>query len=69
VVRVTLNGRERTVPEAATVADVAALVGVTAAEAGTAVALDGRVLPRGEWAATPVADAARVEVVRAAAGG
>jgi sulfur carrier protein len=68
-VRVTLNGAERAVPEAATVADVAALVGVTAGEAGTAVALDGRVVPRREWSATAVGDGARLEVVRAAAGG
>jgi sulfur carrier protein len=68
-VRVTLNGSERGVPDAATVADVAALVGVTRGEAGTAVALDGRVVPRREWGATAVADGARVEVVRAAAGG
>lgn len=64
-----VNGAERAVPESATVADVAALVGVAAAEAGTAVALDGRVVPRGEWGATVVVDGARVEVVRAAAGG
>ena len=67
--RVTLNGSERGVPDAATVADVAALVGVTSGEAGTAVALDGRVVPRREWGATVVADGACVEVVRAAAGG
>ena len=66
---VTLNGAERAVREAATVADVAALVGVTPAEAGTAVALNGRVVPRREWGATVVDDGARVEVVRAAAGG
>jgi len=68
-VRGTLNGSERAVPDAATVADVAALVGVTHAEAGTAVALDGRMVPRREWGATVVADGARLEVVRAAAGG
>lgn len=67
--RVTLNGAERTVPEPATVADVAAIAGVRADEAGTAVAVDGRVVPRREWAATTVGDGARVEVVRAAAGG
>jgi sulfur carrier protein len=66
---VTLNGAERAVAEAATVADVAALVGVAADEAGTAVAVDGRVVPRREWDATPVDEGARVEVVRAAAGG
>ena len=67
--RVTLNGSERAVPDAATVAHVAALVGVTHAEAGTAVALDGRLVPRREWGAMVVGDGARVEVVRAAAGG
>ncbi len=65
----TVNGAVRAVPQAATVAEVAALVGVTAGEAGTAVALDGRVVPRRDWGATRVGDGARVEVVRAAAGG
>lgn len=36
---------------------------------GVAIALDGEVLPRSEWAATPLADGARVEVVTATQGG
>jgi sulfur carrier protein len=68
-VRVTVNGAERGVAEGATVAELAALVGVAPSEAGTAVAVDGRVVPRREWDETAVEEGARVEVVRAAAGG
>ena len=66
---VTLNGSERTLAESATVADAAALVGVRPGEPGVAVALEGRVVPGGHWTATRVHEGARVEVVRAAAGG
>ncbi|WP_246496347.1 sulfur carrier protein ThiS [Miltoncostaea marina] len=45
------------------------LVGVDPAEAGLAVAVDGEVVPRGEWGRTPVGEEASVEIVRAAAGG
>jgi sulfur carrier protein len=36
---------------------------------GLAVALDGEVVPRGQWAATPLRDGARVEIVVAVQGG
>lgn len=67
--RVTLNGTERELPESATVADAAALVDVRPGEPGVAVALEGRVVPGGRWRATRVPEGARVEVVRATAGG
>ena len=37
--------------------------------AGTALAVDGRVVPRSQWATTPVPDGAHVELVTAAQGG
>jgi sulfur carrier protein len=36
---------------------------------GVAVAIDGEVVPRSQWATTPVAPQAQVEIVTAAAGG
>jgi sulfur carrier protein len=36
---------------------------------GVAVAIDGDVIPRSEWATTFVADQSHVEIVTAAAGG
>ena len=36
---------------------------------GVAVAVDGEVVPRAEWAATALADGARVEVLTAVQGG
>ena len=36
---------------------------------GVAVALDGEVVPRGEWATTEVRDGQQVEVLRAVQGG
>jgi sulfur carrier protein len=68
-VRVSLNGAPREVPEGATVAAVAALVDVAPDERGVAVALEGRVVPRERWGDTPIPDGARLEIVRATAGG
>lgn len=67
--RVALNGIERDLADGATVTDAAALVGVRAGDPGVAAALDGEVVPAGCWEETRVYDGARVEVVRAAAGG
>lgn len=67
--RVVVNGGERQVPPGASVAQVAALLGVTPGEPGVAAALDGEVVPGDRWARTPVTEGARIEIVRAAAGG
>jgi sulfur carrier protein len=68
-VRVALNGDVRELPAGATVADAAALVGVGAGDRGVAAAVDGEVVPRERWGETPVSPGARLEIVRAAAGG
>jgi sulfur carrier protein len=44
-------------------------LGLGAAPRGVAVALDGEVLPRGEWDTQRLQDGARVEVVGAIQGG
>ncbi len=56
--RIELNGEPRELPEAATLAD-----------AGFAAALEGEVVPHGEWAATPLREGAAVEVLAAIQGG
>lgn len=65
---ITLNGERRELREPATVE-----VAVHAAGApdgrGVAVALDGEVVPRGEWATTQVRDGQQVEVLHAVQGG
>lgn len=38
-------------------------------EAGTAVALDGDVVPRSEWSSTKLASGARVDILTAVQGG
>jgi sulfur carrier protein len=68
-VRISLNGAERDLPDGATVAAAARLVGVDPDERGVAVAVEGAVVPKARWAETPIPEGARVEVVRATAGG
>ena len=50
-----------------TVADLVADLGLSGR--GIAVAIDGEIVARSRWVATPVAEGAVVEVVTAAAGG
>jgi sulfur carrier protein len=66
--RLSVNGVARTAPDGATVADVVAEI-VPGAARGIAVAVDGAVVRRGEWAATRLRDGAAVEVLTAAQGG
>lgn len=64
---VTVNGEERSLPSDATVA--ALIDELRAPSRGVAVAVDGEVVPRGEWDGTPLIDGARIEVVAAIQGG
>lgn len=43
--------------------------GVDPARKGVAIALNGRVVRRDQWAATPLTEGDRVEIVRAVPGG
>jgi sulfur carrier protein len=65
---VTLNGERRELGERATVETVVLAAGATNGR-GVAVALDGEVVPRGEWATTEVRDGQQVEVLHAVQGG
>lgn len=64
---VMVNGTRREVPQETTVAKL--IEELSAPPRGVAVAIDGEVVPRAQWEATPVPDGARVEVVAAIQGG
>jgi len=66
---VTVNGEPRELRESARVPDAVAAVGAEAAGRGLAVAVDGEVVPRGEWDGFELRDGQRVEVLRAVQGG
>jgi sulfur carrier protein len=64
---VTVNGERRELPDGATVETTVRELG--APDRGVAVAVDGEVVPRGDWASTPMRDGQQVEVLRAVQGG
>ena len=64
-----LNGREQELASGATVVTVLEASGAPAAGRGVAVAVDGEVVPRGEWDRTLLSDGQRVEVLQAVGGG
>ena len=66
-VPVTLNGEPRELPDGSSV--VQAVAELTSASSGVAAAVNGEVVPRGSWAATPLRDGDQVEIVTAVQGG
>jgi sulfur carrier protein len=66
-VNVIVNGEPREVADGATVASVVEIV--TEAPSGVAVALNGEIVRRADWAATTVTEADRLEVLTAVQGG
>ncbi|GHG11194.1 MULTISPECIES: sulfur carrier protein ThiS [Streptomyces] len=64
---VSVNGEPRAL--AAPVSLASLVAELTAAPAGVAAAVNETVVPRGEWAATLLADGDRVEVLTAVQGG
>ncbi len=66
---VVLNGTPRELPDEATVESAVLATGAPADGRGVAVALDGEVVPRGEWSRTPVREGQQVEVLHAVQGG
>jgi sulfur carrier protein len=68
-VNLVLNGEPRELPDGATLSDAIAASGAPADRRGVAVALDGEVVPRGEWDRTDLPDGAAVEVLQAVQGG
>jgi sulfur carrier protein len=65
--RVILNGELCELDEGSTVD---AAVGIAGApDRGVAVAVDGEVVPRGEWTSTTLSEGQKVEVLQAVQGG
>jgi sulfur carrier protein len=66
---IAVNGQSSDVRAGETVAGVLVRLGLRADTAGVAVAVDGEVVPRGEWPSFVLAEDARVEVLTAMQGG
>ena len=66
--RVLVNGEPRELAEPAVDA-VLTLLGLEPARKGIAVAVNGAVLPRGDWAAAALRDGDEVEILTAVQGG
>jgi sulfur carrier protein len=64
---VIINGTPRALADGVCVGEAVALL--TQARAGVAVAVNDRVVSRGGWDSTPLADGDRVEVLTAVQGG
>jgi sulfur carrier protein len=69
MMQIVLNGESQELPEGATVENAVIATGAPADGRGVAVALDGMVVPRGEWSTTPIHDGQQVEVLHAVQGG
>jgi sulfur carrier protein len=66
--KLSLNGAPLEAPGDPTLLDVLAAAGLSDLR-GLAVAVDGEVVPRSQWATVPVAEGQQVEVLRAVQGG
>jgi thiazole synthase len=66
--RIELNGKLHELADDASLADAAVAAGAEPSR-GVAIALDGEVCPRGEWASTPLVEGSKVEVLAAIQGG
>jgi sulfur carrier protein len=66
---VLVNGEPQELSGAPTVAALLATLTAAPDGRGVAVAIDGEVVPRGQWGTTALIDGARVEVVVAVQGG
>jgi sulfur carrier protein len=66
---VVVNGHEQDLPDTTTLASLVRGLGRDPAQPGTAVARNGDVVPRRQWADTTLDDGDQVEVVTAVGGG
>jgi len=66
---VMLNGEACELREGATVTDAVEASGAPPEGRGVAVAVEGEVVPRGEWKDTQLSDGQRIEVLQAVQGG
>ena len=67
--RIELNGEPAELADSATLVEAAFAAGAPESRRGVAIALDGEVVPRSEWGATPLREGAAVEVLAAIQGG
>jgi sulfur carrier protein len=67
--QVTINGEQREIERASTVASVVHSMAGTPGGRGLAVALSGEVVPRTLWSSTELADGDQLEIVVAVQGG
>jgi thiazole synthase len=67
--RIELNGQAQELPDGSTLAAAVRASGADEQSRGIAVALDGEVVPRGEWEGTPLREGQAVEVLAAIQGG
>ena len=67
--QVVLNGEPRELPDGATAETAVRASGAAEEGRGVAVAVNGEVVPRGEWAGTELVPGERIEVLRAVQGG
>jgi sulfur carrier protein len=66
---IVLNGERCDLPDGATVVAALDRLGVETDARGVAVAVDGEVVPRGEWRSFALTEGARVEILKAMQGG
>jgi len=66
---ITVNGAASDLPDGARLVDVLDALGVEPGRRGVAIAVDGEVVPRGQWDSTSLPAGAQVEVVQAIQGG
>jgi sulfur carrier protein len=66
---VVLNGEPRELPLDATVETAVREAGIDREGRGVAVAVDGEVVPRGQWSDTALREGQKVEVLHAVQGG
>ena len=67
--KVWVNGESRELADGASVADAVTAAGAPEAERGVAVAVEGEVVPRGEWDDRVLSEGEAIEVVHAVQGG
>lgn len=67
--RLFLNGTERELHDGTTLADLLLLAGLPPDRTGVAVARNGEVVRRTEWAGTHLSEGDRIELVSATQGG
>ncbi len=67
LVKATINGEERDLPDGTTVAELLEQLGVI--RNGVAVARNDRVVRRAEYESSPIAEGDAIEIIKAVAGG